>query len=288
VKPNVLIIDDSQDVHDLLGVRLRSEDISLTHALDGPTGLVEARRQPDLILLDVDMPEMNGFDVIRRLKDDATTGPIPVIFLTANAGVDQKVTGFDLGAVDYVTKPFEPNELRARVRAALRTKRYQDLLASRANIDALTTLWNRAMFERRLVGELGQSHAVTLVMVDVDHFKKLNDAYGHPTGDRVLQAIGETLWSTVRESDLPCRYGGEEMAVVLPGSTVIEGRQVAERLRERIASLPLEFRGKPISVTASFGVATAGHDRSRDLLVQAADEALYRAKHGGRNRVECA
>ncbi|MEQ1502823.1 MAG: diguanylate cyclase [Myxococcota bacterium] len=293
MKPSVLIVDDSFDVHELLTVRLRTEDLTLHHADDGPSGLrIAADVRPDLILLDVDMPDMGGFDVIRKLKEDPRTQGIPVVFLTANGAVEQKVTGFDLGAVDYVTKPFEPSELRARVRAALRTKRYQDLLSTRASVDALTTLWNRAHFERRLAEELAASirygRKLSLVMVDVDHFKRLNDTYGHPTGDRVLQRIGELLWNSVRTTDVPCRYGGEEFALLLPETELDPAILLAERIRVAVSELRFDLRGQVIQATASLGVAAVDRlpEPGRDALIQAADDALYAAKHGGRNCVK--
>src|SRR5450631_822939 len=140
----VLAIDDSPDIHRLLDVRLKPEGLVVHHALDAQDGLAQASRiQPDLILLDVDLPLITGFEVCRKLKDDPALAHVPIIFLTGATDVYTKVQGFDLGAVDYVTKPFEPAELRARVRAALRTKRFHDILAARSHIDGLTGIWNR-------------------------------------------------------------------------------------------------------------------------------------------------
>jgi diguanylate cyclase (GGDEF)-like protein len=291
----VLIIDDSQDVHDLLSVRLRAEDLVLHHVLDAKDGISRAwQLRPDLVLLDVDMPDIAGFEVCQLLKRDPRTVGTPVIFLTATDSIEQKVRGFEIGAVDYVTKPFEPAELRARVRAALRTKRYQDLLESRANIDALTTLWNRSYLDQLLQHELAASRrygrTVGLVLLDVDHFKLLNDDFGHPFGDFVLQRVGELLWGLVRNVDVPCRYGGEEFAIVMTDTDGAGATIAAERIRRELANTRFVHRAKLVPVTASFGVAATdsliGPARlTADALVESADAALYEAKHAGRNRV---
>lgn len=294
----ILIIDDSPDIHQLLKVRLKNLDVSLAHALSGAEGMVKTEEtQPDLILLDVHMPEASGFDVCRDLNANSSTQNIPVIFLTGAADVDQKVLGFELGAVDYIQKPFDSAELNARVRAALRTKRFQDMLAQRAMIDGLTGLWNRTHFEMRLQDEVAATQRydrpLSLIMLDVDHFKKLNDNHGHPFGDEVLQAVGEALAETARTSDSACRYGGEEFAVILR-ETNLEGALIlAERLRKLIEGLTLRNKGQDVQVTASFGVSCSELcmnplDFSRRWLITSADGALYAAKHAGRNRVRFA
>jgi len=294
----LLIIDDSPDIHQLLKVRLKNLDVSLAHALSGAEGMVKAEEaQPDLILLDVHMPEASGFDVCRDLKANSSTQDIPVIFLTGAADVDQKVLGFELGAVDYIQKPFDSAELNARVRAALRTKRFQDMLAQRAMIDGLTGLWNRTHFEMRLQDEVAAAQRydrpLSLIMLDVDHFKKLNDNHGHPFGDEVLQAVGEALAETARTSDWAWRYGGEEFAVILRETNLEGALTLAERLRKLIEDLTLRNKGQEVKVTASFGVSCSEQcmnplDFSRRWLITSADGALYAAKHAGRNRVRFA
>lgn len=292
---NVLAIDDSPDVLALLAVRLRPEDINLQTALSYDEGLALAfGNLPDLILLDVDMPEHSGLDLCRRLKAEPATRNIPVIFLTASNDIETKVHGFDLGAVDYVVKPFHPAELRARVRAALRMKRAQDLLTEKIQIDALTGLRNRAFFDERLAADaascLRRVKPLSLVMLDLDHFKRLNDDFGHPFGDSVLQRVGDLLVRSVRPTDVPCRYGGEELAVILPDTTAQDALHIADRLREQIRALPFAPRGKPVTATASFGLAEL-LDIARVVeptparLLAAADDALYQAKRDGRNCV---
>jgi diguanylate cyclase (GGDEF)-like protein len=290
----VLAIDDTKDIHDLLRLRLRGEGVLLHHAQDAEEGLAMARTLvPDLVLLDVDMPRMNGFDVCKQMKSDPTLAGVPIIFLTAASDVDDKVAGLDLGAVDYVTKPFNTAELRARVRAALRTKRYQDMLAQRAQIDGLTGLWNRGYFEQRLSEEVAAAkrygREVSLLLVDLDHFKKINDTHGHQFGDRVLMAASEVISACVRVTDTACRYGGEEIAVILTETGLDGARTCAARIREEIEKLSLASKGNPVVVTASIGLvcmASIANDAlAPGALVEAADSALYAAKKDGRNRV---
>jgi two-component system, cell cycle response regulator len=289
----VLVIDDSPDIHRLLDVRLRPENLVLHHALDAQDGIDQAiRLVPDLVLLDVDMPLLTGFEVCRRIKDHSKLANVPIIFLTGATEVYTKVQGFDLGAIDYVTKPFEPAELRARVRAALRTKRYHDLLAARSNVDALTALWNRSYFNQRLGEEVAAARRygreLALIMLDVDNFKQLNDSYGHPFGDQVLQRLGELLHTELRSTDAPCRYGGEEFGLILT-ETDAEGALItAERIRAAVGELVFRPKDRPTHITASLGIATSTLLSADKLdathLVMAADDALYEAKKSGRNR----
>jgi diguanylate cyclase (GGDEF)-like protein len=291
---NVLAIDDSPDVHRLLDVRLRPEGLILHHALDAEQGLAMAvDLGPDLILLDVDLPLVTGFEVCKRLKDNPLTAQIPVIFLTGATEVYSKVQGFDLGAVDYVTKPFDPAELRARVRAALRVKRYHDILAARSHIDGLTGIWNRAYFNQRMGEECSAAQrygrTISLVLLDLDHFKGLNDAHGHPFGDLVLQTLGDLFNAVLRATDAPCRYGGEEFAVILTETDLDGAKITGERVRQALSEVQFHPRGGRVQVTASIGIACSSiFDRgalSVSGMVTAADDALYRAKHEGRNRV---
>ena len=183
--PNrVLVIDDSESIHKLVVARLRSEGLEVIGELDGERGIERSvADQPDLILLDIGLPNVDGFEVCRRLKEHPSTRNIPIIFLTGTTDTESKVRGLDLGAVDYVTKPFDQVELRARVRAALRTKRLQDILEQQSFLDGLTGLWNRAYLDRRLESELNVARRygrpLSLVLVDVDHFKRVNDSFGH-------------------------------------------------------------------------------------------------------------
>ncbi len=287
----VLIIDDSPDALQVAKVRLAKEQLEVVCADGGVAGLEAARREhPDLILLDVDMPDMSGFEVCRILKSDADLCMIPVLFLSGSVAPEDKVQGLDLGGVDYVGKPFDAFELRARVRAALRTKHLQDLLIDHAHIDPLTGLPNRRALMERLQQEWAriERHGgqMSFIMADLDHFKGVNDRFGHQVGDRVLQETARAIAGQCRETDLPARYGGEEFAVVVPHGTVESAVHLAERCRREIEGACVVVRNEMAQVTGSFGVADSHGATSPEALIQRADEALYRAKQSGRNRVE--
>ncbi len=205
-------------------------------AEDGETGLEIAREwQPDLILLDVDMPDRDGFVVSADLKAEPVTMDIPIIFLTAFTSQEDKIRGLDLGATDYITKPFDPAELRARVRATLRTRRLVELLSKKAMIDGLTGLWNRTYLEMQLSREHSAArrsgNPLSCVMADVDRFKQLNDTCGHGFGDDVLRIVAKILTNNSRGEDIVCRYGGEEFTILLPNTSAETAAALSERLR---------------------------------------------------------
>jgi diguanylate cyclase (GGDEF)-like protein len=201
------------------------------------------------------------------------------------------VRGFGLGAVDYVTKPFESPELVVRVRATLQTNRLIKLLEEKALIDSLTGLGNRSMFEARFAAEVGlrirSGNPLSCIMMDVDHFKDINDQYGHGFGDQVLKKIGEVLIDNCRIEDVACRHGGEEFVVLAPRTCVDDAAQLAERMRVAIADVLFTHDGNSITVTCSFGVAEAVGAFGR-LMLDRADQALYQSKKNGRNRVSIA
>lgn len=292
---SILVIDDSPEVHTLLDERLSEEGWQLYHALDGTEGLRLAKTlRPDLILLDMFLAHESGLDVCKALQAEPVTAHVPVLFISSSAEVEDKVRAFDLGAVDYLVKPFAFEELLARLRSALRTKRYQDMLAERAHIDALTGMWNRAHFDARLQAEVAGARRygrrLSLLMLDLDHFKNVNDRFGHPFGDHVLQGVGDRLLRASRGSDVPCRYGGEEFGIILTDTSGDSALLVAERLREGIASLEFHAKGKRVPVTVSIGVASPdyleqGANVTSERLVAEADAALYAAKRAGRNCV---
>jgi two-component system cell cycle response regulator len=289
----VLIIDDSPVSLDLAKARLASEGLDLVCADGGHAGLAAAQREmPDLILLDVDMPDMGGFDVCQQLKDHPDLDMIPIIFLTGSDAPEDKVHGLDMGAVDYVTKPFDAFELRARVRAALRTKRYQDLLARYAEIDPLTELHNRRALTERMeqewsrIGRYGGE--LSLIMVDVDHFKNINDTYGHAVGDRLLREVAGILAEECRQSDVPTRYGGDEFAILCPETASEDAANLAQRCLDRIEQIVVKVQGKDVGTGASMGVAEAAGTASVSAFFEAADSALYNAKEQGRGCVSTA
>jgi diguanylate cyclase (GGDEF)-like protein len=292
--PRLLAIDDSELIHRLLQVRLQGERLELHGALSAQEGLQKARElMPEVILLDIELDTMDGFEVLAHLKSDPKTQDIAVIFISAVSDTMDRVRGLDLGAVDFIAKPFEVAELKARVRSALRMQHLVKMLEHRAQIDSLSGLWNRRYFDQRLQQEWSEARrhgrSLSLIMCDVDRFKRLNDQFGHPFGDRVIERVAQIL-SGGRGSDITCRYGGEEFGVILPSTGADRALEVAERHRVAIESHTWSGHDDVI-VTSSFGVAdltSVPTDAGMEQLVQAADLALYRAKQSGRNRVELA
>lgn len=289
-RPVVLLIDDSPDIHRLLTFKLKDEGVEFLTAFSGLEGVELAEsNQPALILLDVNMPDHDGFEALHCLKDNPVTTGIPVIMLTGSAESANKVRAFELGAMDYVTKPVDVPELKARIQSAIRITRLMKLLEQRAQIDGLTGLWNRSHFNNQLdaaVNESTRKHTpLALAICDLDHFKKLNDTFGHPAGDAVLQGFAQLLSEEVRSYDVPCRYGGEEFAIILPGAAAEEALALCERVRKSLETLTFAKYPK-VRATGSFGVATAPFSGETDIAgwIKAADTALYSAKTGGRNR----
>jgi diguanylate cyclase (GGDEF)-like protein len=290
-RPTVLIVDDSQDVHRLLKVRLKNEELDFISANDGLEGVSLAQeRQPSLIILDLDMPQMDGLSVLRRLKELPQTQHIPIIVLSGLQSPQDKVQAFDLGAIDYVTKPFELTELRVRVRSALRMQQLVQMLAQRAQIDGLTGLWNRTFFDRRWAEEHARcarhGHAMSIALLDLDHFKSINDSFGHPAGDMVLQGVAKVLQRESRQSDLACRYGGEEFVLLMPDTPAADAATVCERIRVAVEACRWP-RVPMLRLTVSIGVAGASSSApvSAEQWVEATDHNLYTAKRNGRNRV---
>ncbi len=298
MEPTILVIDDSPDVHRLVDVRLRGRGASYLPATTAHDGIMLARTaQPDLILLDIDLPDVDGFEVCRRLKECPETWAIPIIFLGGAVDVETKVRAFDHGAVDYVTKPFEPEELRARVRNALRTKHCQDLVATHVRIDELTGLWSRVHFESRISEELSAwrryGHQLAVVLIQIDDFGGFIAQHGHALGDRALQLFADQLRACQRKTDTSCRYGSAGFGIMLRETKLTGAAGYARRLRTAFERLRSGSDGPPLGLTTSMGVVATDLWRKGDALDEArllarADFALYTAEHGGRNRVELA
>jgi two-component system cell cycle response regulator len=291
VRPRVLIIDDSKDVHRLVAVRLRAEGLDFINAYSGEEGLeMAAAQSPAAILLDLEMPRMHGLSVLKDLKASAATQDIPVLVVSGNQMAQDKVKAFELGAVDYVTKPFEMTELRIRLRQALKMRQLIQMLAQRAQVDGLTGLWNRAFFNQRWKEEVDRSarhgHSLSVAMVDIDHFKSINDTYGHAAGDAALQGTARILQQSCRTHDLVCRYGGEEFVIVMPDTCPQDAAIVCDRMRLAIAAEDWP-RHPARKVTASIGICgcTGAANKPADAIVETADANLYRAKNGGRNQI---
>jgi len=286
------VIDDSELIHRLLKVRLQYERMEIESAMNSGDGCRMARVvNPDVILLDIDLgmgDPMDGFEVLSDLKNDPLTRDVPVIFISASTETMDRVRALELGAIDFVCKPFEVVEIKARIRSALRVRSMVRMLAQKAKIDGLTGLWNRAYFDTRMDEEMAAAgrhgRPLSLVLCDLDRFKDLNDRYGHPFGDSVLERFAQLLGAG-RSSDIACRYGGEEFALILPDTDRKSAIQAAERARHAI-----ELEQWPdhpeLVVTASFGISQYRVDLDASSMIAAADQALYKAKELGRNRVE--
>jgi two-component system cell cycle response regulator len=248
----------------------------------------------DVVLLSL---SLDGGDALRfasRLRAEALTRDLPVLLIGDLAQKGLVLRGFDLGANDHVLRPVDPNELRARVRNQIRRKRYQDMLRADldrslelAVTDPLTGLRNRRYVRRHLEGVL-RNTAATVLLLDVDNFKAVNDTYGHAAGDVVLREVSERMRGHLRSADVVARYGGEEFLVVMSGAATEDGMLVAERLRLAIAASPIAADGQSLRVTVSIGIAAGVAGTPCDELIAAADLALYRAKNAGRNRVDAA
>jgi len=286
----VLIVDDSPEAVALVKVRLTKEGLDVISADCGAAGLETVRRElPDLILLDVDMPDISGFDVCRMLKADPELCMIPVVFLSVLDTAEDKVRGLNIGAIDYVTKPFDAFELQARVNAALRTKYMQDLLTQRANIDPLTGLPNLRAMTTRLNEEWARverhGRPLSFVMFEVDRFDRIKDAHGRSASDRALQVTSETIASQCRQIDVPTRCSGAQFAIIVPDETANNAAILAKRCQSYVSKMPLIINGEEIWVTASFGVADATGKTGVKDLTEAACKALQQAKDAGGNCV---
>jgi len=291
-QPLILVVDDSPLIHRVLERRLEGLRARTLTALTGEEALRLAKSEhPDLIMLDIGLPDMTGFEALSTVKNDPEIMHIPVIILTACDSSEDKVLGFELGAVDYVTKPFDTAEFQARVRSVLRTQHLVKMLEQKAQVDALTGLWNRAHLDRSLLSaiKLAERHQqpLSLMMCDLDHFKRINDTHGHSVGDRVLERFAQILMETARDSDVICRYGGEEFVIIQPMTEKDESALFGERMREAVEKEPRNQIHDSIAVTASFGAACLNDllEPTDDSLLLAADRALYQAKEAGRNRV---
>ena len=304
----ILIVDDHEDNIEVLKVRLESWGFLTDSAYNGRDALrIVHERPPDLILLDVMMPEMSGIEVARIIKGNAAYPFIPIIMQTALDSTDDKVQGLEAGADDYITKPIDFAELKARVRSMLRIKRLQESLKERekellevneqlllmSQTDALTGLDNRRHLNDRIDEMFSHAKRLnepfSLVMCDLDKFKSVNDTYGHQAGDEVLKQLAAILKDEAREIDRVGRYGGEEFMLLLPGTVVDAAVTFAERVRKRLEGHTFSFPDGTLTRTASFGVAGWPNPRINecDTLVRMADDALYVAKETGRNRVVC-
>lgn len=291
-KQRVLIVDDQKANLMILSDILKPDvDIILAH--NGEQGFRKAcELKPDLIILDVMMPDIDGFEVIKLLKHDANTSSIPVIFITALNDVVHEEQGLKLGACDYINKPFHSVIVKARINLHLQLSRQRQLLEQLAHLDPLTGIANRRKFEQILMqewrGAIRSHQAICLVMLDVDYFKKFNDLHGHAAGDRALQLVAQAMQNQLqRPFDFIGRYGGEEFVLILPNTTEVDGRRLVQRCLEAVRGIVLPDLPAGTQLSFSAG-AICCHPTQHDLAEQAlalADQQLYEAKQQGKNRV---
>ena len=286
-KAVILIVDDVPTNVQALALLLKEEYV-IKVATSGVRALELAGQDPmpDLILLDVQMPDMNGFDVLKLLKENSDTAQIPIIFVTGKDTVEDEEYGLELGAVDYIAKPIRPSIVKARVKPHITLKQQHDQLVGMASPDQLTGLYNRHYLSdtlsKRVAHAKRHGEALSVIIVDIDHFKNVNDTFGHLTGDIILKAVANVMQDSARKEDVAARFGGEEFIMVLDNCTADDALVKAENLRNKIQLLYPE----DIAVTASFGVVQLEKDMQRcEDLLKNADMALYMAKEEGRNRV---
>jgi diguanylate cyclase (GGDEF)-like protein len=260
-----------------------------------------AKKAPDLILTDIVMPEMDGFEVCRRLKSDENTKDIPLIFISALNNIPQKVKAFQLGGLDYITKPFQKEEVLARVRTHLELKHsreelklsYQKLqkayheLELAARTDSLTKLSNRRDIVEKIEHEKNKNEEsgkpFSLILSDIDNFKEFNDEYGHDCGDFILISVAELMRSEIRQQDSAARWGGEEFLILLPETDLKGGEIVAEAIRCDLSDRHYQYGSYDLRISMTFGISSYSPSQSIDRCIRMADEALYRGKKAGKN-----
>jgi len=293
-KQRILVVDDERLNRKVLSDLLKKEQTVIL-AKSGEQALQRVDRDSgiDLILLDVMMPGMDGYEVLRHLKNNDKTREIPVIFITARHSTEDEERGLLLGAVDYVTKPFNPAIVMARVANHLGFVRHRKMLETLAGRDGLTEIANRRMLNETLDAEWERGHRngkfLSLAMVDIDFFKSFNDNYGHTKGDQALKSVARVLsWSMRRSPDLVARYGGEEFVLLFPDTDTNGARAMAEKVRSAVEDLSILHDHSSVAdhVTVSIGGATqVPYGKNPGILIEQADAMLYKAKRKGRNQV---
>ena len=292
IDPNVtiLIVDDEMPIRHLMSLLLKDFG-TIEMADSGKEALEKVNTlNPDLIILDVQMPEMNGYEVCEKIKANDKTSSIPIVFLTANSTNEDEEHGLEIGATDFIRKPISPKIVSARVSNILKLQQATKKLKLIASTDPLTGAFNRRHLDIVGINEISRSkrynNAFTILMLDIDHFKVVNDTYGHDVGDEALIETVTVIKNTIRNEDLLFRLGGEEFAVILPGTTRLAAFGLAERVRIAISEIVIKTPIEPLSFTMSIGVAeNTPQDIEIEAVLKRADEALYEAKSSGRDRV---
>lgn len=289
----VLVIEDHPDQRDLLSIVLRREGYRVVTAANGIEALERLRQQPvHIALSDIMMPKMDGFELIKTIRSDPDLKNLYMILITARIQEGDRIRGLDLGADDYITKPFSFSELLARIRVGSRVIQYQQHLEYQTQTDSLTGLYNRRAFEKKMTDEFERAnrygHPLSLLMLDIDNFKIINDTYGHNGGDAALVKISEVLRATTRQSDFQSRFGGEEFVLILPDTDHQRALQAAEKIMGEIRSSVFSITNAHFSLTVSIGVSSTTIHRyaNANQMIEDADHALYAAKRNGKDRAE--
>jgi diguanylate cyclase (GGDEF)-like protein len=292
---DICVIEDDPLQRKLLVAQLAASGYSVLDVEGGETGLqVIYQQRPRIAICDVNLPDVTGIDVCRRIRSDPSLDSMFVILITGHDEEGRRNSAFEAGADDYLRKPYDLEQVRARVRSGLRFHRLQERLRHAAITDGLTGLWNhshfRDLFEREFLRTRRYGGVASLIMMDLDHFKAINDTFGHETGNTILKLTARHLERQVRETDLIARYGGEEFAVICPETTLDEAEQLAERIRRTLPQCVRSAEHPQLVLRASFGVASSDDSRAHALsdLVNLADQALYASKRAGRDRVTTA
>ncbi len=288
----IVLIDEAEPLRRLLEKRLKSARASV-HCADDPQGAIDLIKKyaPDVVVLGLDRMDDSGYEMLRQIKETPETKDVHVMVISGMSNPQDKVAAFDLGAADYITKPFDMLELRVRVRVALQSRELVRMLGEQAQIDGLSGAYNRAHFDARL-GELisgaeRNRHVFSLAIFDLDKFKSINDTYGHPAGDAVIKGMAKLIRAECRTCDVPCRYGGEEFALLMPDTTPAQAVVVCERVRVKLSEMRWPHHPER-QVTVSIGISglTAGESvPDAATMIAAADKCLYQSKEGGRDQV---
>lgn len=284
---SILVVDDEPDICQLINCILSSENYQVQVASSGYDVLSRKDLKDfDLFILDINMPGMNGYDLCRTLKESYETFDTPIIFLTGNTEPEDKVMGFEHGAIDYITKPFNCTELLARIRNHLAMKHSRDNLKQMALTDGLTQMYNHSYIHERLAKEISNTKRhnldLSLIMIDLDNFKLVNDTYGHKLGDQVLKKVSTSIKDIIREEDIAGRYGGEEFIIILPNTSHSSAFKVAEKIRKTVKSI--QWSQEKLKVTISGGVY-AYNSEDVNELIEKTDVLLYKAKNGGKDKI---
>lgn len=292
--PTILLVDD-----EILNIQILASALSDEHRiLMAPSGMkaieIAKAQLPDIIVLDINMPDISGYEVCKRLKADDATRSIPIVFATGRESEEDELYGLQLGAIDYLKKPFRVALIKARLKNLVDLKRKTDLLESLASIDGLTGIPNRRSFDETYDAEwryaCRKGRQISLILIDIDFFKQYNDHFGHAQGDECLRKVAKCIRNTAqRATDFVARYGGEEFVVVIRESDASQAIELAEKIRSAVEALEMEHPSSPLNhrVTVSLGAATVGPviEEQPETMFELADKRLYHAKQQGRNKV---